>query len=170
MTLDCPFCNPLQPRVISVRSYYLTSYGYLRFYWIRSAALPLRHPLSSSTTISSLPLLRRNSSYVRPLGRIPFVLPSGFCRFALTETTALAKPGFFLSLELLPTSRFTTGRSFCILRSWPRLLVSAAGDVYLYIGLILPCSGYTLPRRQAFVKDFCSFLSTNRSGCFLRFA
>ena len=31
MTLDCPFCNPLQSRVISVRSCYLTSYGYLSF-------------------------------------------------------------------------------------------------------------------------------------------
>lgn len=40
MTLDCPFRNPLQSRVIPVLSYYLTSYGYLRFYWIRSAAFP----------------------------------------------------------------------------------------------------------------------------------
>ena len=40
MTLDCPFRNPLQSRVIPVLSYYITSYGYLRFYWIRSASFP----------------------------------------------------------------------------------------------------------------------------------
>ena len=42
MTLDCPFRNPLQPRVISVRSYYLTSYGYLHFYWIRFTACSIQ--------------------------------------------------------------------------------------------------------------------------------
>ena len=42
MTLDCPFRNPLQPRVISVRSYYLTSYGYLHFYWIRFATCSIQ--------------------------------------------------------------------------------------------------------------------------------
>ena len=32
MTLDCPFCNPLQSRVISGAPCYLTSCGYLSFY------------------------------------------------------------------------------------------------------------------------------------------
>ena len=68
MTPDCPFCNPLQSRVTSVRSYYLTSYGYLRFYWIRLAASPLTrsahrldHPFQ--------PFLQLYSSYVRHIGR-----------------------------------------------------------------------------------------------------
>ena len=83
MTLDCPFRNPLQSRVISVLSYYLTSYGYLRFYWIRSAAIP-KQSSSSSTTVFFLPLLRPNSSYVRPLVGFPSCLPYGL-GFALTE-------------------------------------------------------------------------------------
>ena len=33
MTLDCLFRNPMQSRVISGGSCYLTSYGYLTFYW-----------------------------------------------------------------------------------------------------------------------------------------
>lgn len=36
MTLDCLFRNPMQSRVISGGSCYLTSYGYLTFYWFAS--------------------------------------------------------------------------------------------------------------------------------------
>ena len=50
MTLDCPFRNPLQPRVISVHSYYLTSYGYLHFYWIRFTACSIQQLEFTQTT------------------------------------------------------------------------------------------------------------------------
>ena len=76
MTLDCPFRNPLQSRVIPVLSYYLTSYGYLHFYWIRSAASPSNPPVLPRPSFL-LPLLRPNSSYVRPLVGSLSCLPSG---------------------------------------------------------------------------------------------
>lgn len=66
MTLDCPFCNPLQSRVTSVRSCYLTS--------ILATSLSIESPQStySSRTlesISSQPSLLSafcgSSSYVR---------------------------------------------------------------------------------------------------------
>ena len=62
MTLDCPFCNPLQSRVISVRSCYLTSYGYLSFCRIATchtifSSLPeycsQPFPLAASAALSS---------------------------------------------------------------------------------------------------------------------
>ena len=84
MTLDCPFRNPLQPRVISVHSYYLTSYGYLRFYWIRFAACSIQQLEFAHTTGSFVIITTSYSSNVRSslVGGIPFLL-FGSCRLAL---------------------------------------------------------------------------------------
>ena len=66
MTLDCPFRNPLQSRVTSVRSYYLTSYGYLHFYWIRFTACSIQQLEYSHTTDFFAMITAFCSSYVRP--------------------------------------------------------------------------------------------------------
>ena len=67
MTLDCTFRNLLQPRVISVHSYYLTSYGYLSFYWIAT-----RHVLFLFRNISS------SACYLDPhLGPYPHTWGAG---------------------------------------------------------------------------------------------
>ena len=48
----------------------------------------LQQTSSSSTTIHLDAMITANSSYVRPFGRIPFLLLSRSCRFALSETAA----------------------------------------------------------------------------------
>ena len=57
MTLDRPFRNPLRPRVTSVLSYYLTSYGYLPILQNRLPALcsPAQLPLSPLSNLKICP-------------------------------------------------------------------------------------------------------------------
>ena len=150
MTPDCPFCNPLQSRVISVRFYYLTSYGYLRFIWIRSAARPSSNPPVLLRPSFFLPLLRPNSSYVRPLVGFPSCLPYGL-GFALTENRLHAgrlrdiRPSESWSgvLSWLP---LTTDSCTHMIYAWPCIVFGfSRWGSYLYIGLTLPCSGYNLP-------------------------
>lgn len=86
MTLDCPFRNPLQSRVIPVLSYYLTSIWLPPFLLDTLRRIPFDNPPVLPRPSFLLPLLRPNSSYVRPFGRIAFLLAAGVCRFALTGT------------------------------------------------------------------------------------
>lgn len=154
MTLDCPFRNPLQSRVISVLSYYLTSYGYLRFYWIRSAASP-QQSSSSSTTISFVAVITAQLLICEDPRSDSLPACCQVCRFALTETVCLFRsfwryPDFQIfwkswSLVVSPWLPLMADHRFLIQNIFDQTLSFSCRDFYLYIGLTFPLSGYNLP-------------------------
>lgn len=154
MTLDCPFRNPLQSRVISVLSYYLTSYGYLRFYWIRSAAFP-QQSSSSSTTISFVAVITAQLLICEDPRSDSLPACCQVCRFALTETACLFRsfwryPDFQIFSKILKLGCLSLapshGRSQIFNTEYfDQTLSFSCWGSYLYIGLTFPLSGYNLP-------------------------
>ena len=149
MTLDCPFRNPLQSRVIPVLSYYLTSYGYLRFYWIRSAASP-------STILRFFydhPFCCRYYGLTPhmwgPLVGSPSCLPLGSAalrclRFSVLPGRDFGNP-LILQVRWLFSLAPSQGRRCFTTEYFDRTGNLSCWGAYLYIGLTLPCSGYNLP-------------------------
>lgn len=100
MTLDCPFRNPLQSRVISVRSCYLTSYGYLHFYQIRFTACSIQQLEFSLTTGSFAVITTFHPQMWGPLGWVDSVfavwyLPLGASCLPVRRSVTLGYPEEF---------------------------------------------------------------------------
>ena len=116
MTLDCPFRNPLQPRVISGGSCYLTSIVYLSFYRM---AIP--HSAGPGPCISPKSL--------RPLLRL----------FLIREASCGGNIFLTLRCGMFPVLALRSGKALSVQSDWHTgLPTSVLLSVLLFLIFTLP--------------------------------
>ena len=183
MTLDCPFRNPLQSRVISVRSYYLTSFWLPLFLLDGHTPRPSLAQRFRNTLFNHFfsPLIGGTPHKVRYLSVIRFLLsfaeggtglPDPLFRSDRTRCGRLTGLGSRAdSLRSASQEKGSVG-AVCRLRQLPLIELSlwavsqktvrrhqVAGEDQLYIGLIL--SVYNVPFAPLIVNSLLCNISYN---------
>ena len=169
MTLDCPFRNPLQSRVISVRSCYLTSYGYLHFYQIRFTACSIQQLEFSLATGSFAVITTFHPQMWGPLGWVDSVfavwyLPLGASCLPVRRSVTLGYPEEFswtanlLKLILNPSWSMAYWSLICCSRSFGSWSFSSQR---------LPDDGSWLSDLEILIADRSDSIFLRSSSCSL---